>query len=113
MLISAFCFLSLRQPECGTREFTVAHYPRPTQALHQAVLKLPTASTETEKGRRVAGLQSLNCDAVVVIHRTGSRGVGPVPSVVITIFWRAFELILRYSGAITTQVGVVLQRLPG
>jgi hypothetical protein len=29
------------------------------------------------------------------------------------IFWRAFELLLRYSGAITGQVGVVLQRLPG
>jgi hypothetical protein len=56
---------------------------------------------------------SLNSNAVIVIHRTGPRGIVPVPGIVVAVLWRSFQLLLRYSGAITAQVGVVLQGLPG
>jgi hypothetical protein len=56
---------------------------------------------------------SLNSNAVIIIHRTGPRGIVPVPGIVVAVLWRSFQLLLRYAGAITAQVRVVLQRLPG
>src|ERR1700709_2472082 len=67
-----------------------------------------------EKARCETGLSGLlNSNAVIIVHRTTPRRIVPIPSVVITIFWRSFELLLRYSAAIAAEVRVVFQRLPG
>src|SRR4051812_7500289 len=51
-------------------------------------------------------------DAVIVVHRAGARGVGPVPAIVVAIPGSTFELPLGDAGDVAAEIGIVFQRLP-
>jgi hypothetical protein len=68
----------------------------------------------TEKPRTTGAFQLGNVGyAVIVIYRLSPRNVGPVPRVVVAILGSALKLLEPNAGNIATEVGVVLQGLPG
>src|SRR5664279_830884 len=54
-----------------------------------------------------------DADAVIVVDGAGAGSVPPVPAIVVAVFGRAFQLLLRDAGDVAAEIGIVFQRLPG
>ena len=67
----------------------------------------PANGLRLRKARSYSGLSFLNCNAVVIVHRTSPGRVAPVPGVVVSVFRRSLELFLGDAGTIAAEFRVV------
>src|SRR5437868_5894682 len=74
--------------------------------MERTISKKPAvwrASTSIELDKR---------HVVVAVHGAHTIGIAPIPCVLIGVFRRALELPFRDAGPITSDAGIILQRLP-